>query len=84
MHPAFIFPFGEVVFFIPGNACYVKAFSEAGPTLSICINHIISGTFIIFLKHGYINNVLADKRFFRNLYHFHDTAFCKSDDVIKI
>ena len=84
MYPAFFFSLGKIVFFIPGDTCYIKPFGKAYARFTIYINHIISSAFIIFLKYSNVNNVFTNKGFITYFYHFHYTSFGKCNDVVKV
>ena len=84
MHPAFFRSFGKIVFFISCYPGYIKSFGKTDTGFTININHIVGSAFISFHKHRHMQNIFTNKNFIRNLYHFHYTAFGKSNDIIQV
>src|SRR6185437_11588574 len=84
MNLAFFIAFGKIVFLIAGNAGHIKSLRIADSFFTISINHVVRSAFIIFIKHGYMDDIFTNKNFIRYFNYFHLTRFRKDNDIIQI
>lgn len=67
-----------------GDGGNVEPFDIVKPFFSITINHIVYGTFVVFLEDIDIENILADKHFVCYANYFIFAVFIEDNHIVYV